>query len=168
MGIELVAALALGVAAAGAYEGYEARKDAKEAAAKGLEEQKKSNAEQRAMNAQSQAEEQRKQVREERVRRARILQASANSGTEGSSGEAGALGGLATGLASNLGFNASRAAAADRMSIFNQNAADYGMQQQNSMLSAQNWDSLTSLSMSIFSASGGFGGGGKKAAATTT
>lgn len=155
MGIEVIAGLAVGLGAFSAYEGYESRQDAKEAANRSFQEQVKAQNEQRAMNAQQQAQEQRQQIREERIRRARVLQAAANTGTTGSSGESGALGSLSTQLASNLGFNASKATLVDNMSIFNQNAANYNMQSQSSMITAQNYDQLFGLSMQTFSAAGG-------------
>lgn len=112
-------------------------------------EQKKIQGEQKAQNAAQAAAAKRTQIREERVRRARILQSSEDTGTAGSSGELGAVGGMATNLATNLGSDAGRFAAGNRISDFAQNAA-------NDMFDAQQADKLFSLSTSIFSASGGF------------
>lgn len=158
----IVAAVALTTAAVSAYQGHEARQDAKRAAKKSAAEQRKAQAEQRAMNAQQQAQERRQQIREERVRRARILQTANNTGTGEGSGVLGALGSLSTQLFNNIGINKGRAAAGDRISIFSQNAADYNLAGQMAGFRAQNADAMGSLSMSIFSAAGGagsFGGG---------
>lgn len=108
--------------------------------------------EQRAANAAESARELRSQVREQRVRRARILQSAENTGASDSSGELGAVGALATNLSSNIGTNLGRIQTADNISIFSQQAANAGT-------NAQIAGSIAGLSMSIFSASGGFGAG---------
>jgi len=59
--------------------------------------------EQRAQNAQDAAAAARQQYRQDRINRARILQNSANSGTDMSSGEEGALGSLQTQYSQNQG-----------------------------------------------------------------
>lgn len=121
----IVAAASLGFSI---YANEQARSDAKDA----RREQEKAQAEQRAQNASSSAEERRKQVREERIRRARILQASSNTGTAESSGEIGALGSLSTQLSTNIGLSTMAQQRANNISIFNQNASD-------SLFSAQEW-----------------------------
>lgn len=158
----IVVGLAVTASAVGAYQGYQARKDAKSAARKSAAEQRKIQAEQRAMNAQQQAQERRQQIREERVRRARVLQAANNSGTGESSGMLGALGSLSTQLFNNVGINLGRAAASDRISMFSQNAANFNLDMQNAGYKAQNADAVMGMGMSIFNAAGGlsaFGGG---------
>jgi len=80
--------------------------------------------ESRADNAAKAAQERRQQVRDERIRRARVEQASVNTGTEGSSGELGALSSITTQTNSNIGFNLGALNRADNISIFNQEAAD--------------------------------------------
>lgn len=137
------AAVALVAAAGSAYQANQSRKDA-------AGERAKAENVNRAQRAQEAAQERRKLVREERVKRARILQAGANTGTEDSSGEYGALGGMATQLSSNLGFNAGTIARGRQASGFLQNAFDNEQD-------AQRWDSIGSVSSSIFSAAGGFG-----------
>lgn len=87
-------------------------------------EQKKARNESEAMAAERANAERRQQIREERIRRAQVEQAAANTGTQGSSGELGAAGNLASTLASNLGFNFNQATHASSISAFNQNAAD--------------------------------------------
>lgn len=87
-------------------------------------EQKKARAESEAMNAERANAERRQQIREERIRRAQVEQAAVNTGTQGSSGEMGAMGNLSSTLASNIGFNFSQVAHANAISAFNQSAVD--------------------------------------------
>lgn len=91
---------------------------------KAVGEQKKARREQEAVNAARAAQERRQQIREERIRRARIIQSSSNTGVSGSSGESGAVGGLSTQLQSNVGFNLGMQRSAGEISIFQQNAQD--------------------------------------------
>lgn len=151
----IIAAAALATAAVSAYSGYRSRQDMKEASNNAAEENRKAKAEQTALKFQEQAQERRNQIREERVRRAKILQASENTGVGDSSGAYGAVDSLSTQLNNNLGVNNGRAAAGSRISGYLQNAADFNTAAQNASFSAQNADSLFSLSASIFSASGG-------------
>lgn len=65
--------------------------------------QQQAASEQRASNAQQAAEQARQQYREDRIKRARILQSSYNTGAEASSGEEGALGSLQTQYSENQG-----------------------------------------------------------------
>lgn len=150
-----ISTIVMGVAAAAtAYTAYEGRKDAKENMRRAADAQRKAQDEQKALNAAQMAQERRQQIREERVRRARIIQASANSGTTGSSGEFGALSSLSTQLSNNLGINAGRAAAGNRISNFMQNAADYNLAGQESLFRAQNADSLFGMTMNLYGAGG--------------
>jgi len=87
--------------------------------------QKAIKREQAAANKGQELEERRKQIREERVKRARILQASENTGTSGSSGEAGAIGNLSTNLGSNLGSNLSAVERGGTISDLSQSAANH-------------------------------------------
>ena len=151
----IIAVGALAVGGVAAYQGYEARKEQAAYNKQAAQEQKKARSEEKALNYQAQAAERRAQIREERVRRARILQAAENSGSSGSSGEIGALGGMATQLAANIGMNLGRAQGGDMISGYLQNAADFSNSAQQAAFSAQNADSLFSLSSSIFSAAGG-------------
>lgn len=151
----IIAVAAMATAAVSAYSGYTARQDQKEAYENAASENRKAQGEQRALKFQEQAQERRNQVREERVRRAKILQSSENTGVGDSSGAYGAVDGLSTQLNNNLGINAGRATAGDRIGGYMQNAADFNLSAQNASISAQNADSLFSLSASIFSASGG-------------
>lgn len=161
MGIE-VALIGLAVAAYGAYEGHEGRKEAKANYQRQAQESRKARAEEKALNFQQQAEERRKLVREERVRRARILQAAEGTGGAGSSGEYGAIAGMNTQLQSNLGINLGRAEAGNRISGYLQNAADFGTAAQNSIFEVQNADAIFGIGMNIFNASGGASNFNKK------
>lgn len=158
----LIAAAALTVSAIGVYNGIQGRKDAAAAYQSQAEEGKKIQSEQKALNAQAQANEKRAQIREERVRRGKIMQASENTGAGGSSSEFGAISSLSTQLETNLGINASRAEAGNRIGGYAQNAADFGTAAQRASLSAQNGDSLFSMSQSIFGSAGGFNALGVK------
>lgn len=164
----IVAVGALVIGAASYVAAESARSDAKSAAQDSAREQRKSQAEVKALNAQKAANEQRQQVREERIRRARVEQSSENSGVSGSSGELGAVGGLATQLGANIGTNLGQLAGTNRIGIFNQNAADFNTQAQNSMSDSQGYQNLMGLSMNIFNASGGFGNFTTKTPAKTT
>lgn len=155
-----IAVAAVAISAYSAYEGHEARAEASDNYKAQANEQRHAGAEQRALNFQQQAEERRSQIREERVRRAKILQASEDTGVAGSSGEFGAIGSLSTTLSNNLGINAGRAEAGNRIGGYMQNAADFGTAAQQAVLQAQNADALFNVGMSIFSATGG-GGKGK-------
>ena len=152
MGLEIVAAVA---AVVGTVASISSQMDAKASAKKSAEEQRKSQSEQRAVAARQAAEEKRKQVREERVRRAKILQSSENTGTDGSSGETGALGSLATQLSSNIGSNIGAARSGSLISGFNQNAADFNYDTNKSMQEANQWGQFASFSGNIFDAAGG-------------
>lgn len=116
------------------------------------QEQEKARNEERALNAQSAANERRQQIREERVRNARLLQASENTGTEGSSGAFGAVGGFATQLGANIGSNLGRLSGADRISGYNQSAVNFGSAAQSNLSSMQANQNLFGLSTTIFSA----------------
>lgn len=140
-----------------AYNGIQSRKEAASNYSQQADEQRKAQGEQKALSFQQQAQERRNQIREERVRRAKLMQASENSGTAGSSGESGALGSLSTQLSNNLGINAARAQAGANIGGYLQNAADFGTAAQNAIAGAQTADAIGGFAGSIFSASGGYG-----------
>lgn len=142
------------VAVAATVASISAQQDAKEAAGKSAEEQRKARQEQAAEQARQQADEKRKMVREERVRRGRLLQASENTGTTGSSGELGALGSLSTQLSANTGANAGMKRTGEAITGYNQAAADFSFEAQQSMADArmfQDIGSLVNQGASIFS-----------------
>lgn len=138
----IVAIAAVAAAGASAVAANQQRKDA--AGARGRADNV--TAAQKATEA---ANERRKLIREERVRRARIEQAGENTGTSGGSGEFGALGGMATQLNNNLGYNAGTLARGRQASGELRSAFDH---EQN----AQKWDNVGAFASSIFSAAGGF------------
>lgn len=154
--ISWIAIVAVAGAGVSAYEGHKDRAEAADNYAAQAAEQRKAQGEQKALTFQQQSIERRAQIREERVKRAKIMQASENGGTASSSGEFGSIDSLATQLDSNLGINAGRAAAGNRIGGYMQNAADFGTAAQQASLSAQTADSMFQLSSSIFSAAGGF------------
>jgi hypothetical protein len=106
--------------------------------------------EERARNTGQQIAERRQQIREERVKRARVMQASQNTGVAGGSGEAGALSSLSTQLGSNVGFNQSMIQSGERMSIFAQQAATAQYKGQQAALLGSFANSAASFSGSIF------------------
>jgi hypothetical protein len=122
--------------------------------------QQQSRAEESAMNMAQAASERRQQLREERVRRGKLIQSGVNTGVSGSSGEAGALGGLSTTLGSNLGFNLGARQAADNISNLNQEATNVIGEANANYRESQNemnmWGALGQFSTSIFSGTGGF------------
>ena len=137
MGLEVatLAAISAGVSAVGTVAGIMNNRDARK-------EQQKVQAVQNASNRAQQLEEQRKQIREERVKRARIMQASENTGVANSSGEMGAVGGLATQLSSNMAYNQGAVQRASDIGSFQQNAADAAGQ-------AQMWGAIGSLAPTV-------------------
>lgn len=151
MGLEVIGAV---IAVVGTVSSVVAQQDAKSNAKKSAEQQRRAQAEQRAVQARQAAEERRKQVREERVRRAKILQSSENTGVSGSSGEVGALGSLSTQLASNIGSNLGAARSGELISGFNQSAADFNFNATKSMQEAGQWSQLAGIGGNIFDAAG--------------
>lgn len=159
MGLEIATVVAIGslvVGTASYINQQQQAEEAKSAASRAQQEQSKISSEQRAQNAAQQAAERRAQIREERVRRGRIMQSAQGTGVMGSSAEAGALGTLGTNLNVNMGANAGKAAAGDRISAYAQNAATFMGQSQQAAYDAQQNSKLFGLSTSIFSAAGGF------------
>lgn len=128
--------------------------NAKDSAKRSAEEQRKARQEQAAEQARQQAEEKRRMVREERVRRGRILQASLSSGTAGSSGEIGALGSLSTQFSANTGANAGMKRTGEAITGYNQAAADFSFEAQQSQADAQMFQQLGNAGSSIFSGLG--------------
>ena len=152
-----MAVASLAVTAYSAMQQADAQEEAKQQQQQATAEQRKAQQEQKAAQAAQAAAERRQQIREERVKRARLIQSSANTGVAMSSGEAGASGSLSTQLGSNLGFNTGQLNAAENISGFNQNAADFLSSASNSIQTANQWGQIGALSMNIFDKSGGFG-----------
>lgn len=152
----IVAVAALTISAASYVSGEHSRKEAQEASAQAAGEQRKAGSEQAALNTQRAALERRQQIREERVRRAKMLQASENSGTAGSSGELGATAGLANQLGVNIAFNQGQLAGQGRANAFGQAGADYMTEANIALSDASSASNLFNLSTNIFQSSGGF------------
>jgi hypothetical protein len=153
--LAVAAAASAAVGVASYVQARQANADAQADRQRAYEEQLKSNSEQNALNAQRAAAERRNQIREERVRRAKIMQASENTGTDGGSGELGALSSLSTQYNDAVASNVGTQAASQRISIFSQNAANYQNSAQQHDLQAQQAKELFSLSGTIFNATGG-------------
>lgn len=153
-----VSAAVIGTAFAvdGYVKGEEARKKVGESAAESRTAQAKQKSETEAQNASKQAAERRRQIREDRVRRARVMQASENTGTQGSSGELGALDNITTAFSGALGDSVGSKASGERMSGYLQDQADaqFNFNQASSDLSGA--QSQLNLGMSIFNSAGGF------------
>lgn len=146
MGIATTLAIASLVVAAGSA--YMQNKNA--AAAR--KQQKKAAEIAQAQNQVQQQNDIRNQIRQQRIRTAQILQASADTGTSGSSGQIGGVAALATQVGSNIGtmsgrFNSQNAI----LSYQNAAAADEGQ--------AATWGAvgqLASSSFNVFSNTPGF------------
>lgn len=143
--------IGLGVTAQGMSDASDARYEARYASEQAAEENRKVQSEQKAQNAAQAANERRKQVREERLRRARVLQASQNTGTTASSGEMGAIGGMSTQLSSNIGTNLGALQSANNISAYSQNAANFDLSRQNAMMRLDEANQMTGFGMSLFS-----------------
>lgn len=152
MGIVEGALIASAIVGTKSYlDASEARSEQAANLRRSAEEQRKVQSEQAAANAASSASERRQQLRQARVQRARVMQAATNTGVSLGSGEAGALGGISTGLLSNIGANLGSLQTAKNINAFAQTAADFGTSASQSAIEAQNSQSLFQLSSSIFS-----------------
>lgn len=146
MGVATILAIASLVVAAGSA--YVAHKDSVAAARA----QRQASQTAQAQNVVAQQAQIRDQVRQDRIRRAQIMQASANTGTLGSSGE---LGGIAS-LDSQTGANISGI-----NTTANTQSAISGFQNQaqSELQKAETWSSvgqLASSSFNIFSSTPGY------------
>ena len=92
------------------------RSEAKQDAARG---------EQQAQQSAEAAQARRQQMRESRVKRAQILNSAANTGTQGSSGEGGAVGGLNTQASSNVGLSEANIQRSQRIGVYNQESSNF-------------------------------------------
>lgn len=144
MGMDPITIVAIASLAVGTASYVEQKNSAEDAQAA----QQKAQSVQKGVQAAQAATERRNQIREERVRRARLMQASQNTGTVSSSGEMGAIGGLSTQLGTNIGTNLAMKAAGQEISLYNQQASD-------AMFSAQQAGQLFSLAGSVFGATAG-------------
>lgn len=116
----LVTGLLIGLAAIGTYSSIKQSQEARRAAQEAAKKQEQIRGEQAAGNAREASIANRQRVREERVRRAQILAASENSGTDFSSVEMGALGGMATQFGSASGASQGMYMQGQRIGLLNQ------------------------------------------------
>lgn len=142
MGWSAVAAV---VAIIGADQAERREDKAHEQAQRGRAEQRKAQAEQGAQNQAQRAAERRRQLREERVKRARMIQAGVNTGTDESSGLLGGTGGLATERGSNIGMNLSAGRAADAITGFNQAAMNFDGSASGNMNKSNQWGQVGNM-----------------------
>lgn len=145
MGLELATIAAISAATTVASTVYSISQNQK-----AREAQERSRTEQAASNKAAQMEERRRQIREERIKRARIMQSAENTGTVGGSGEGGALSGMSTQLASNIGQNLGAVQRGMNMSIFAQDAADAQNNAQTAMLLGKLAPTALDLGNNIF------------------
>lgn len=132
--------VAIAAVAASAAAGYEQRRQSKAAAKDQEEAAKTSQAEEMAR----QNETRRQQIREERIRRATIMQQSANTGVSASSGEIGAVSALGTQTAVNQASLSRQAMTAQDITNESQQAAQHE-------LKGQEAAAIGSIAGSIFS-----------------
>lgn len=151
-----IAMIGLAVSVAGAGLSYYQGRQAANAQRKAADEAKAANARQASIQSAQAAQEQRQQIREERIRRAQIENNAALTGTQGSSGELGALGNLATNLSGNLGMNSAMIAAGQEITGFRQRQADYNTQAQSRSNMSSLWGSVSGIGSSVFQNAGGF------------
>lgn len=152
-----IALIGVAVAAVGTYQSIQAQQDAKKDARRQRDANQKINDQQRADAAGKAAAERRQQIREERIRRARVIASSENTGVEGSSGEIGAVSSLSTNLSTNIGANAASVFSGGLISQYAQDAANAGYSMQSNLSRAQNASTVAGFGGSIFNAAGGMG-----------
>lgn len=152
----LLAVASLAVSAVSASNQAGAQADAKKDAKRALAEQARARSEQQAENSAKAAQERRQQLREERIKKAKIIQSSENTGVSMSSGESGSVGSLNTQVGTNIGRNLGSLQTSENISQANQNAADFMSSSQNHMSDYNTWGLVGSLGQSVFSAAGGF------------
>jgi hypothetical protein len=150
--------ISLALTAFGAYQSYNQMQNAKSASKDAARNQRAS---QEAQNRASQVEGQRariQQVREARIRRAQILSSTGNEGLgfSGTSGYTGGTGAVTSQAGSNIGYINQRQNQANEISAFNVAAGNAMSRANTAGASAQQWQALSGLGMSVFNQSGGF------------
>lgn len=148
MGFDPLTAGFVASLAIGAYSTVKSQQQAKKAAAaqrNAARAQQASSAEQQANQRAQQEAERRQQVRENRIKAAQIMQSSENTGTSGSSGEAGAVSSLNTQMNTNLGAISGAAMHTNAASAYNQQASDLWFQATQYQNSANNWQQFGQL-----------------------
>lgn len=148
MGFDPLTAGFVASLAIGAFSTVKSQQQAKKAAAaqrNAARAQQASSAEQQANQRAQQEAERRQQVRENRIKAAQIMQSSENTGTSGSSGEAGAVSSLNTQMNTNLGAISGAAMHTNAASAYNQQASDLWFQATQYQNSANNWQQFGQL-----------------------
>ncbi len=112
-------------------------------------EQRQARAEQGAQNEAQRAAERRRQLREERVKRAKMIQAGINTGTEDSSGILGGEANLATQRGSGIGLQLGMEQSADNISMFEQNAANWLGGAQGAMNKSNQWQNTSNMFLNM-------------------
>lgn len=151
----VVAVAGLALAAGGVAMSYSQQRRAARQQAQAEDAQKQAQAEESAGRASQAAAERRQQLRDQRIRRGQIVNAAAASGTQDSSGESGALGSLSTQLSANMGMNEAGFQRGQRISMFNQDAANSFGDARVSQGRAAMFQQVSQLGGSMFSAAGG-------------
>lgn len=127
MGLELVfGALSLAV-------GLVSTASSQAAARRAAAAQAEANNIQLAQSENKSREDKRQLLREERIRRARIMQSSYNTGGAASSGEIGAMGAISTNVDSQVAASRGESKANAGVNLFNQKATDYNNQAQQAL-----------------------------------
>ncbi len=140
MGLELVfGALSLAV-------GLISTSNSQNAAKKAAAAQRESNNISLAQSENAAREDKRQLLREERIRRARIMQSSFNTGGAGSSGESGAMGAITTNVDSAVSGAEATSKANAGINIFNQKAATYDQKARESLA----WGEVFQSGLSTF------------------
>lgn len=142
MGVEVaIAVVALAVAGAATYS---ANRQAKKAA----EAQREASNINQASDRNKEADARRQQIREQRIRVAQVEQSAQNTGVSSSSGELGSLSALTTNAGANLASMSGQGLANQGIAQQNQNAL-------NAQVKQGTYQSIASVSSSIFGATSG-------------
>lgn len=148
MGLELVfaaASLAVGLVSTAASTS---------AANKSAAAQKQAQNIQLAESQNAAKEDKRQLLREERIRRARIMQGSYNSGAAGSSGEIGALGAMTTNVDGKIANSEATSKANIGVNKFNQQAMDYDNKAREALAWGEVFQSAAGSAASAFNSAG--------------
>lgn len=156
-----IATIGLAISAGGLILGQQQARSSQRSARSAAEEASRARAEESAQGDRNAAQERRQQIREERIKRAQIMNQAALTGTSNSSGEAGAIGGMASQLGSNLGMNQGSILRGQRISGFMQNQSDFMTAAQSASNRAGTYRQVGQLGGSLFAQAGGWSAFGK-------
>lgn len=140
----------LGLGAIGTYASIQQSREARRQAQEAAKRQEQIRGEQAAGNAREASIANRQRIREERVKRAQILAASENSGTDFSSVEMGALGGMATQFGSASGASQGMYMQGQRIGMLQQQYSDLMTDSQNKQSRSGFYGQLGSLGWNMF------------------